>query len=95
MSTPNCEPAAATLRHRAGALRHFAAALERATVFELDEPAQPAATPRLELCRRMLAANLQQLLAAADDLRDIAWQLDTRARHLDGRPRGPHETTLA
>jgi len=75
------------LRHRAGELRRFAQAIEHATVFALDEAFdEPAATSRLALCRRILGTNLQQLLGAADDLRDIAWQLDVRAAHLDAGP---------
>ncbi len=97
--TPTREPSAATLRHRAGTLRGFADALERAAVFDLDPTTYPPdadqVTPRLALGRRMVATNLQQLLAAAEELRDIAWQLETRARHLDGRPRGPHGASAA
>jgi hypothetical protein len=83
-------PAATSLRHRAGELRRFAAALEQAAVFALDQPATPTDSRWMRLCRRMLAGNLRQLLTAADDLRETAWRFDTRAALLDAglRPRG-------
>lgn len=84
MAPRDLVPAAATLRHRAGSLRRLAIDIERAAVFDL-ELVPATAAPRIRLCRRMLTANLQQLLAAADDLRDTAWQFETRARHLDGQ----------
>ncbi|HWL42845.1 MAG TPA: hypothetical protein VNQ73_07870 [Ilumatobacter sp.] len=99
MALRDLAPTATTLRLRAGELRRFAAAIERCSVFDLDvdpDPTgDPAAPRRLQLCRRMLAANLQQLLAAADELREVAWQYDTRAHHLDNRPHGPHGFTVA
>lgn len=73
-------PAAQALRHRAAALRHHADAIEHAAVFGLD-PIGPE--PRFELCHRLLSRNLTQLRDAVTDLRDAAWQLDTRANHLD------------
>lgn len=81
-------PSATLLRHRAAELRRLAAAIERATVFALDADADhhqnDGDTPRVALCRRMLATNLQQLLGAADDLRERAWQLERRAAQLAG-----------
>lgn len=79
-------PAASTLRHRAAELRRVAAAIERAAVFDLPDVSPALRSPRLELCRRVLDTNLQQLLSAAEELRDTAWQYETRANHLDGRP---------
>ncbi len=84
MAPRDLVPTATTLRHRAGSLRRLATDIERAAVFDLEQLPETD-VPRLRLCRRMLTANLQQLLAAADDLRDTAWQFETRARHLDGQ----------
>jgi hypothetical protein len=83
-------PAATSLRHRAGELRHFAAALERAAVFDLERAPDAADSHRMRLCRRILACNLRQLLVAADDLRETAWGFETRAALLEAgqRPRG-------
>jgi hypothetical protein len=80
-------PVATALRHRATELRQFATAIEHAQVFSLDHPGTPDESRRMALCRRLLARNLHQLLAAADDLRDAAWRFDTRAAHLDSRLR--------
>lgn len=82
-------PVATTLRHRAGELRRFAAALEQAAVFALDQASDPTDSRRMRLCRRMLASNLRQLLTAADDLRETAWRFETRAALLEAgqRPR--------
>lgn len=81
-------PAASVLRHRAAVLREFAEAVERADVFTLDRRGRPGESRREALCRRMLARNLEQLLRAADDLRDAAWRFEVRAAHLDARPLG-------
>ena len=80
-------PAAASLRHRVGELRRFAVALEQAAVFALDQPPGPADSRRMRLCRRMLTNNLRQLLTAAEDLRETAWRLETRAALLDAGQR--------
>jgi hypothetical protein len=80
-------PAATSLRHRVGELRRFATALEQAAVFALDGPPEPTESRRMRLCRRMLATNLRQLLAAADDLRETAWRLEARAALLDAGQR--------
>ena len=81
-------PAASVLRHRAAELRAFAAAIEAAAVFTLDRSGDDGESRRAALCRRMLARNLQQLLRAADDLRETAWRYELRAAHLDARPVG-------
>lgn len=82
-------PVATTLRHRAGELRRFATAIEQAAVFALEHSAEPSDSRRMRLCRRMLTANLRQLLTAADDLRETAWRFETRAALLEAgqRPR--------
>lgn len=83
-------PVATALRHRATELRQFATAIEHAQVFTLDdagEPDPPGEARRMALCRRLLARNLHQLLAAADELRDTAYRFETRAAHLDSRVR--------
>ena len=88
MAPRDFAPTASTLRHRAAELRRMADAIERAAVFDLpggDVPPDGATLPRQMLGRRVLDTNLQQLLAAADELRDTAWQFETRANHLDGR----------
>jgi hypothetical protein len=82
-------PVATTLRHRAGELRRFASAIEQVAVFAIEQPPEPTDSRRMRLCRRMLAGNLRQLLAAADDLRETAWRFETRAALLEAgqRPR--------
>lgn len=82
MAPRDLVPTATTLRHRAAELRRLATAIERADAFDLDLAGSGG---QLALCRRVLATNLQQLLAAAEELRDTAWQYETRANHLDGR----------
>ena len=82
--TPH-HPYASVLRQRAATLRDLARSIERSIVMTLDELAgdQTWSTPRARLCEAMLARNLHQLHRAADDLRDTAFRMHTRAGELE------------
>lgn len=74
-----------TLHHRAATLRALAATIERTPATTLEQLAGDDTWrgPRPLLCRNILVANLAQLHAAADDLRQHAWRLERQARELE------------
>jgi hypothetical protein len=75
------------LRERARHLRELAEAIERSPVMRLDRHGDVDTWrgARPDLCRATLAANQQQLYAAADRLRWQAHLLERRAEELEAR----------
>jgi hypothetical protein len=82
---PTCDVQPTNLRARADGLRALAAHLERTPAVTLAEVAGPDTwqSPRVEVCREILRANLAQLARAVEDLRWTAHRLDTRAADLE------------
>jgi hypothetical protein len=75
----------AHLRTRARTLRALATQLECTPAVALAEVAGPDTwqSPRVEVCRWILGANLAQLTRAVDQLRWTAHRLETRATDLE------------
>ena len=76
------------LRQRSATLRDLARSLERSLVTTLDRVADTGAwaataPSRVRLCEAMLARNLHQLHEAAEQLRDTAHRMHTRAAELE------------
>jgi hypothetical protein len=76
------------LRQRSATLRELARSLERSLVTTLDRtvdatPSFTEARPRARLCEVLLARNLQQLHEMAEQLRDTAHRMQTRAAELE------------
>jgi hypothetical protein len=81
----NATARANQLRQRARHLRRLADEIETSPVMRLDRHGDVDTWrgPRPDLCRATLAHNQHQLHAAADDLREHAWQLERQAEELD------------